>query len=158
MQEDYGRDGWMQFRSVARSDAQEPPGFDYKNDPSLDPDVEPVGFLGLFRYADKYDYLLLGLGLIFAMANGVGLVFYSNPFGDLTEAFAPGADPTVIVEQTKKAMYSFLKNAAVVLVASWAMSASWAISSERQSIRCRIAYLSAILRQEPGWHERQKST
>jgi ATP-binding cassette subfamily B (MDR/TAP) protein 1 len=38
------------------------------------------------------------------------------------------------------------------------MSATWAISSERQAIRCRMEYLKAILRQEPGWHERQKST
>lgn len=38
----------------------------------------------MFRYADRWDYLLLAVGLVCAMANGVGLVFYANPYGDLT--------------------------------------------------------------------------
>lgn len=38
----------------------------------------------MFRFADKLDWLCLALGLICAMGNGVALMFYTNPYGQLT--------------------------------------------------------------------------
>lgn len=133
-------------------------GFDYSKDPSLDNDIEPVCFLRMFRFVDKLDVVCLILGLACAMGNGVALMFYTNPYGQLTEAFAPNADRNYIVAQTLSSMWGFLKNAGVVFLTSWIMSASWAVSSERQTIKCRKEYLKALLRQEPSWHDRQRST
>lgn len=60
-------------------------------------DLPPISYLGLFRFADKLDYFLLALGLICAMGNGVSLIFYANPFGQLTQAFAPNVTKDYIV-------------------------------------------------------------
>ena len=60
-------------------------------------DLPPVGFFKLFRYADKLDYFLITLGCICAIGNGVSLIFYANPFGRLTEAFAPNVSKDYIV-------------------------------------------------------------
>lgn len=100
-------------------------------------DLPPVKFWKLFRFADKLDYVLLTLGFICAIGNGVSLIFYANPFGQLTQAFAPNADKNMIVEETKKAVFGFLINAAIVLINSWISQACWSISSERQTIKCR---------------------
>lgn len=108
--------------------------YKYEDDPSMKDDLPPVRYWRLFRFAKKLDYLFLAMGLLCAAGNGISLVFYANPFGDLTQAFAPNVSDDFIVEQTKKAVFSFLTNAAIVFVNSWIMQAAWSISSERQTI------------------------
>jgi ATP-binding cassette subfamily B (MDR/TAP) protein 1 len=135
-----------------------PVPFDYSQDQSLNNDIKPVWFFQMFRYADWFDWILIILGLFSTISSGVGIAWYSEPYGELTQAMAPNADKNVIANQVRGAVYGFLKNAAVVFVSTWIMSNVWSISSERQAIKCRIQYLKAILRQEPMWHDKQRST
>jgi ATP-binding cassette subfamily B (MDR/TAP) protein 1 len=60
-------------------------------------DLPSVSYYRLFRFADKLDYFLLALGLIFAAGNGASLIFYADPFGQLTQAFAPNVTKDYIV-------------------------------------------------------------
>ena len=121
-------------------------------------DLPAVMFWKLFRFADKLDYLLLALGLICSIGNGVTLIFYAAPFGQLTQAFAPNVSTDYIVEETKKAVFGFLANAAIVFLNSWISQATWSISSERQGIKCRKEYFRALFRHEPAWYDHKRST
>lgn len=103
-------------------------------------DVKPCTLKELFRFADRKDVILMIIGTIFSLANGVSLIFYALPFGQLVDAFAPNRDPQKIVDDALESVKLFLINSAVVFVNSWFMSAAWTITSERQMIRARKAY------------------
>ena len=46
-------------------------------------DVEACSIRELFRFADTKDYILILIGTIFSLANGVSIIFYALPFGQL---------------------------------------------------------------------------
>lgn len=46
-------------------------------------DVEPAGFLDLFRFADWIDIILMLVGTGFALGNGVSIIFYAGPLSKL---------------------------------------------------------------------------
>lgn len=119
-------------------------------------DVEPCTFKELFRFADRKDVILMIIGTIFSLANGVSLIFYALPFGQLVDAFAPNRDPQDIVDDALESVKLFLINSAVVFVNSWFMSAAWTITSERQMIRARKAYFESLMEQEVAWHDRNR--
>lgn len=61
---------------------------EYEEDESLKDDVKPVGYFELFKFADKLDIFLMVIGMIFSLGNGVSIIFYSIPFGQLVDAFS----------------------------------------------------------------------
>ena len=61
--------------------------------------VEPAGFMDLFRFADKIDIGLMVLGTVLALGSGVSLIFYAIPFGNLVKAFS-STDTAQIVADT----------------------------------------------------------
>lgn len=87
------------------------------------------------------------IGIILSLANGVSLIFYSIPFGNLVNSFAPNRSPEDIVNDTLESVYLFLYNSAAVFVISWFNSAAWTITSERQMIRARKAYFTSLMEQ-----------
>ena len=101
----------------------------YEEDESLKDDVKPVGYLELFRFADAYDVLLMVIGVLFSLGNGISIIFYSIPFGQLVDAFSGDKSPDQIVDDTLHSVYAFLINSAIVFVNSWFMSAAWMITS-----------------------------
>lgn len=119
-------------------------------------EVEPATIRELFRFADRKDFILMLIGTIFSLANGVSLIFYAQPFGQLVEAFAPNKDPQEIVDDALNSVKLFLINSAIVFVNSWFMSAAWTITSERQMIRARKAYFGSLMEQEVAWHDRNR--
>jgi ATP-binding cassette subfamily B (MDR/TAP) protein 1 len=125
----------------------------YEKDLSLKPDQDPAPFFSLFRFADRTDYILMVLGAICAIGNGIAIPFFAYPYGELTEAFSQNASRDAIVEQVKKAYVAFLINSVVVFLFSWIMFSSWMITSERQSIKCRKIYFEALMRQEVAWYD-----
>lgn len=85
------------------------------------------------------------IGTIFSLTQGISLIFYAMPFGQLVDAFAPGKDPQEIVDDAFESVKLFLINSAIVFVNSWFMSAAWTITSERQMIRARKAYFASLM-------------
>ena len=112
----------------------------YEDDESLKDEVKPVGYFDLFKFADRIDIILMIIGLLFSLGNGVSIVFYSIPFGKLVDAFSGDKTPDQIVDDALQSVYGFLINSAIVFVNSWFMSAAWMITSERQMIRARKLY------------------
>lgn len=96
------------------------------------------------------------VGSLFALGNGISLMFYAEPLGKLVAAFAPNKDTSEIVADALSAMKSFAFNSIIVFLNSWIMSTAWMYTSERQSSRARKAYFESLLRQEMTWHDRNK--
>jgi ATP-binding cassette subfamily B (MDR/TAP) protein 1 len=120
--------------------------------------VPPCSFREFFRFADRIDLLLMVVGTLFSLGNGVSLIFYAQPFGKLVDAFAPGKDSQEIVDDTLSSVKLFAINSAIVFVSSWFMSGAWSITSERQMIKARKLYFSSLIRQEVAWHDRNRPT
>jgi ATP-binding cassette subfamily B (MDR/TAP) protein 1 len=106
-------------------------------DPSLQDDLKPSTYMQLFHFADKYDWVLMGLALLFSLGNGVSIVFYSIPLKQLINAFSATQSKDEIVKATVNSVYGFLLNSAIVFVNCWLMTAAWTITSERQMNRAR---------------------
>ncbi|KAN0050692.1 hypothetical protein ACTA71_003837 [Dictyostelium dimigraforme] len=115
-----------------------------------------VPFFSLFRFAKPFDILLMIIGTIGALANGISIVF-----GRLMNSFSPEnlADPNfdLVGAVTSNAMY-FIYIGCGVFVCSYVEVAFWMLAGERQAVRCRKAYLKAILKQEIGWYDITKSS
>lgn len=50
-------------------------------------DTSPVAFFGLFRFADRLDYILMTVGTIFSMANGACMPIFAWLCGDMLNSF-----------------------------------------------------------------------
>ncbi|KAK5581948.1 hypothetical protein RB653_003529 [Dictyostelium firmibasis] len=120
-----------------------------------------VPFFSLFRFAKPFDILLMMIGTLGALANGVSMPAISIVFGRLMNSFSPEnlADPNfdLVETVTANAMY-FIYIGCGVFVCSYVEVAFWMLAGERQAVRCRKAYLKAILKQEIGWYDITKSS
>jgi hypothetical protein len=90
---------------------------------------QPCTYCQFFRFADTFDLILIILGVLFSLGNGVSLIFYAQPFGQLVDAFAPGKNAEEIVRDTLYSVRLFGINSAIVFISSWFMSAAWSITS-----------------------------
>lgn len=119
----------MEMVDLAHQESQNKVKKFYASDISLKEDQEPAPFLSLFRFADRNDYILMVLGAICAVANGIAIPFFAFPYGSLTEAFSQNASKDVIVDQVRQAYILFLVNSVIVFLLSWVMFSSWMITS-----------------------------
>lgn len=103
--------------------------FDYTEDPTLNGKAPPAPIYRVFRFADRWDYLMMIIGFACSIGSGAGIVLYANPYGDLMDAFAPGAERNALVEKTRNAVFGFLKNSILVFFSTWVMNSVWTISS-----------------------------
>ena len=114
----------------------------------------PVSFWKLLRYASKIDWLLMIVGGIAAMGNGLALPLFALVFGDMTNALGNGSSPDLMVSLAKSAMLKFFWVGLGALGASGISMGCWMITGERQAIRFREEYFRALLRQEMGWFDK----
>ncbi len=96
------------------------------------------------------------IGSLFALANGVSLLFYSFPFAQLINALNPLNPAEQIVNQALQAFKLFGLNSLIVFVNSWVMSTAWSISSERQMSKARLQYFRALLEQDTAWYNKER--
>jgi ATP-binding cassette subfamily B (MDR/TAP) protein 1 len=129
----------------------------YASDPTMKNQVEPAPFGELFRFADTLDKVVMFFGSLCALGVGTVLILYAQPLGKLVDAFADNKnDVNLMVDVALEAVKLFGINSLGVLVGSWLMSAAWTITSERQMIVARKAYLDSLLQQEVAWHDRNR--
>lgn len=70
----------------------------YERDVTMKNDVDSCTLKDLFRFADRKDVILMVIGTALSLANGVSLLFYAIPFGNLVDAFVPGRPAQEIVD------------------------------------------------------------
>ncbi|VAH62841.1 unnamed protein product [Triticum turgidum subsp. durum] len=66
-----------------------------------------VSFTGMFRYADRTDQLLMLVGTLAALANGVSQPLMTVIFGDMIDAFG-GATGDNVLHRVNKAVLNFV--------------------------------------------------
>lgn len=120
--------------------------------PDAKPKLPPVSVSSLFRYATWGDLALLFTGLACAAANGVIFPLFTVIFGRLLNSFnAPDFADTI-----NGYAQLFAGISLATLVASSLEVGLPMISAERQAAHIRKAYLRALLRQPPAWHDVNK--
>jgi ATP-binding cassette subfamily B (MDR/TAP) protein 1 len=64
-------------------------------------EAKKVSMFGMFRYADRLDVLLMVVGTLGAMANGVSEPFVSVLFGNVINSFGESTNSTILRSVTK---------------------------------------------------------
>ncbi|XP_063290789.1 ATP-dependent translocase ABCB1-like [Pelobates fuscus] len=133
-----------------------------------------VGYFELFCFADKWDILLMVLGLLCALASGTGLPIMIIVFGEMTDAFVKSGIPANVsqlnmtmatstdcskagdidieAEMTKYSYY-YIGIGAAVFVLSVGQIWTFLLSATRQSHRIRQKFFKAVLHQEMSWFD-----
>jgi ATP-binding cassette subfamily B (MDR/TAP) protein 1 len=68
---------------------------------------EKVSFMGMFRYADGTDLLLMLIGTVAALANGMSQPLLTIVFGDVIDAFG-GATTANVLQRVNKVSHDSL--------------------------------------------------
>lgn len=98
----------------------------------------------MFRFANKFDYLLMIVGSIGSIIGGAALPLFALFWGEMIDNFRT---PQGLVDETYKTLLYFIYVGLAVLVFCWIMLTCWAITGQRQSKTCKIVYLQSILKQ-----------
>ncbi|RLN23690.1 hypothetical protein C2845_PM07G19770 [Panicum miliaceum] len=114
-------------------------------------------FLGMLRYADRADAVLMAVGAAAAAANGMSEPLMTVMFAAVIECFGAGDDATVLHRVSKVVMY-YIYLGIGTAVASFLQVSCWTVAGERQSTRLRSLYLEAVLRQDIAFFDVEMTT
>lgn len=116
-----------------------------------------VPFYRLFVFSDTKDKVLMIVGSIAAIGNGLSLPLMTVLFGELIDSFGESQNDDVVRKVSKVAL-KFVYLALGSGVASFLQVSCWMITGERQSARIRGLYLKTILRQDVAFFDKETST
>ncbi|XP_023006672.1 putative ABC transporter B family member 8 isoform X2 [Cucurbita maxima] len=112
----------------------------------------------IFRYADWVDVLLMFLGTIGAIGDGMStnclLVFASS----LMNSLGNGKVHDNFMDNVEKCSLYFVYLGLAVMIVAFMEGYCWSKTSERQVMKIRHKYLEAVLRQEVGFFDSQEAT
>ncbi|GJM93456.1 hypothetical protein PR202_ga10014 [Eleusine coracana subsp. coracana] len=116
-----------------------------------------VSFTGLFRYADGTDVLLMLVGTVAALANGISQPLMTVIFGQMINAFG---DATIdnVLSRVNEAVLNFVYLGIGTAVVSFLQVACWTITGERQAAHIRSLYLKSVLRQDIAFFDVEMTT
>lgn len=114
-----------------------------------------MSFLELYRFAEGSDYLLILLGVVFAMVAGCSFPWFAYLWGKILDSFLQASDAQARLDTATYYRNIFFYVGLGALVSSWIAFSSWTILSERMAVRCRKAYMKSLLRQDVGWFDTQ---
>ncbi|KAH0743004.1 hypothetical protein KY290_030997 [Solanum tuberosum] len=115
------------------------------------------GKYGLFQYADRIDKLLMLLGLLGSIGDGVMTPLNMIILSSLIDDFGTADDSfsnKIVDEYALKLLYV----AVGVGVSAFIEGFCWTRTAERQTSRIRKEYLKSVLRQEVGFFEKQDAS
>ncbi|WJX13490.1 ABC transporter B member 11 [Trifolium repens] len=120
---------------------------------------ETVPFHKLFTFADSTDILLMIVGTIGAIGNGLGLPLMTLLFGEMIDSFGSNQSNTDdVVQQVSKVSLKFVYLAVGCGVAAFLQVSCWMVTGERQAARIRGLYLKTILRQDVTFFDKETNT
>ncbi|CAO2208334.1 unnamed protein product [Urochloa humidicola] len=112
----------------------------------------------LFAFADRTDALLMAVGALAAVANGMAQPLMTFIFGDVIDAFGSAESSNHVLHRVVKVIMNFVYLAIGSGLASTLQVSCWTITGERQAARIRALYLKAILRQDIAFFDMEMST
>ncbi|XP_013418888.1 multidrug resistance protein 1 [Lingula anatina] len=128
-------------------------------------EIKRVGFFELYRFADKFDVLLMLVGTLFSMVIGCGFPVNILVYGNVANLFISDA---INLNMNATSNYTATRDifteivffskffavvASVVLVSGYLAVMSWSWTAERQTRRIRTLFFNAILRQDIQWFD-----
>ncbi|XP_018437487.1 ABC transporter B family member 5 [Raphanus sativus] len=114
----------------------------------IEENAKTVPFYKLFSFSDSTDVLLMIVGSIGAIGNGLGFPLMTLLFGDLIDTVGRNLFTDDIVELISKICLKFVYLGLGTFVAAFLQVSCWVITGERQAARIRSLYLKTILRQD----------
>lgn len=124
----------------------------------IDSPVVQMTFFGLYRYASKWDLLVILIGGICAIAGGAALPLFTILFGQLASSFQGIFLGTISFDdfnsQLVKYVLYFVYIGIASFVAIYVSTVSFIYSGEHISQKIREQYLRAILRQNIGYFDK----
>ncbi|KAI4383199.1 hypothetical protein MLD38_009066 [Melastoma candidum] len=116
-----------------------------------------VPFHKLFSFADSTDVLLMVIGTVGAVGNGLGMPLMTILFGQLIDSFGQNSQ-TDVVQVISKVCLKFIYLALGTGVAAFLQVSCWMVTGERQAARIRGLYLKTILRQDVAFFDCETNT
>ncbi|KAK7397026.1 hypothetical protein VNO78_18191 [Psophocarpus tetragonolobus] len=120
--------------------------------------TEIVPYHRLFSFADSTDIILMAVGTIGAIGNGLGMPLMTLLFGELIDSFGSNQFGPDIVRQVSKVCLKFVYLGIGTGVAAFLQVTCWTITGERQAARIRGLYLKTILRQDIAFFDKETNT
>nr|VDD03884.1 unnamed protein product [Brassica oleracea] len=120
--------------------------------------TKTVPFYKLFAFADSFDFLLMTLGTLGSIGNGLGFPIMTILFGDLVDAFGENQTDSNVADKVSKVALKFVWLGIGTLAAAFLQLSGWMISGERQAARIRSMYLKTILRQDIAFFDVDTNT
>ncbi|KAJ8553072.1 hypothetical protein K7X08_020465 [Anisodus acutangulus] len=117
-----------------------------------------VPFYKLFSFADSTDIVLMIIGTIAAIGNGLSLPIMTILFGELTDSFGQNQNNKDILRIVSKVSLKFVYLALGCGAAAFLQVTCWMISGERQAGRIRSLYLKTILQQDIAFYDKETNT
>ncbi|KAL8062072.1 hypothetical protein ABFX02_02G122900 [Erythranthe guttata] len=119
--------------------------------------MKTVRFYKLFSFADFRDKILMAIGTIAAIGNGLSQPIMSLILGELTDVFGISKSDDPLSEVSKVSL-KFVYLALGCGAAAFLQVSCWITTGERQSARIRSLYLQTILRQDIAYFDQEVST
>ncbi|GMI69508.1 P-glycoprotein 21, ATP-binding cassette B21 [Hibiscus trionum] len=123
-----------------------------------DEKTNSVPLYKLFAFADSRDIVLMTVGTIGAIGNGLCMPLMTILFGDLINAFGQNQGNNKVVDVVSKVALKFVYLAAGAGVAAFLQVSCWMVTGERQAARIRGLYLKTILRQDVAFFDVETNT
>ncbi|XP_038883131.1 ABC transporter B family member 9-like [Benincasa hispida] len=120
-------------------------------------DDQKIPFYKLFTFADRFDNILMAVGTICAVANGLSQPIMTLIFGKMIDSFG-SSDQSNVVTQVSKISIDFVYLGIGTGIASFLQVACWMVTGERQAARIRALYLKTILRQDITYFDTETTT
>ncbi|CAN6461005.1 unnamed protein product [Victoria cruziana] len=120
---------------------------------------QKVPFLKLFAFADLWDYVLMAVGTVGAVAHGASVPVFFIFFGKLINIIGVAFFyPAAVSDKVAKYSLDFVYLSIAILFSSWTEVACWMHTGERQASKMRLAYLRSMLNQDIGLFDTETST
>lgn len=114
----------------------------------------------LFKYADKVDIVLMILGTLGALGDGMATPTLLIATSGLVNTLGNGSTathPQHFMDEIQKYVLYYVYIGIAVWIAAFLEGFCWTRTAERQSFCIRTKYLDAVLRQEVGFFDKQGS-
>ncbi|KAK1437202.1 hypothetical protein QVD17_02990 [Tagetes erecta] len=120
--------------------------------------TDTVPFYKLFAFADVTDCMLMIIGTVSAIGQGICLPLMSVFLGELVNSFGQNQNNHKVVDFVSKVSLKFVYLAVWCGVTSFLQVSSWMVTGERQAARIRNLYLKTILQQDISFFDNETNT
>ncbi|KAK3232247.1 hypothetical protein Dsin_004128 [Dipteronia sinensis] len=152
--------------AAAAAAAQEQEEEEMEEAEEMEPPPAAVPFSGLFKCADRFDWVLMIVGSLAAAAHGTALVVYLHYFAKVIEVLSIGQGPNPPTgigqgpnpsaeqyQRFKELALSIVYIAVGVFAAGWIEVSCWILTGERQTAVIRSKYVQVLLNQDMSFFD-----